>query len=465
MKNRLVLLGPVCLTGPDKPFMRRATQQRRLALLAALASSPGASISRDRLLGLLWPDRDEHTARHLLADSLYVLRRSLGQKVIIASGEALQLSEALVWTDVGDFQRALANARWSVALAVYRGDFLDGFHLRNAAEFDQWALAERSRVRALATRAASELTNELEAAGRIPEAVTAAERALELGPCDEAALRRLVRLLIAANNRARANAVARGFVEHLALEIGVSPSTETLRLVGELGALGNTVPIVVVTPDRLHRKPARTTDSVTESIILQGRHQWHGRTRASVERAIDYFTRAVERDPRAVDAWCGLADSWIVMGGRGYAPVAVAIERASSSATRALRVDDSLSSVHTSIGGANLLRRRWHDAETALRHAILLDPRNAHAHHWLSLALLSGFGDREAAMREQAISARLNPVSSMQVGALGWQRYLRGEYHLSRSNMEPAVDLNGGTWRRATRDSRVSRRGWATKRP
>jgi len=181
MKNRLVLLGPVCLTGPDKPFMRRATQQRRLALLAALASSPGASISRDRLLGLLWPDRDERTARHLLADSLYVLRRSLGQKVIIASGEALQLSEALVWTDVGDFQRALANARWSVALAVYRGDFLDGFHLRNAAEFDQWALAERSRLRALATRAASELTNELEAAGRIPEAVTAAERALELG--------------------------------------------------------------------------------------------------------------------------------------------------------------------------------------------------------------------------------------------------------------------------------------------
>ena len=103
MPNRLFLLGPVGLTGVEGPSMRRAVQQRRLALLALIAASPGQSTSRDRLLGLLWPERDEHSARHLLADSLYVLRRTLGDDAIVASGESLRLSPDLV-CDVVEFR-------------------------------------------------------------------------------------------------------------------------------------------------------------------------------------------------------------------------------------------------------------------------------------------------------------------------------------------------------------------------
>jgi len=98
---------------------------------------------------------------------------------------------------------------------------------------------------------------------------------------------------------------------------------------------------------------------------------------------------------------------------------------------------------HNSIGGLNLIRRRWRDAESGFRRAILLDPHNADAHHWLSLTMLTGFGARHEAMREQTIAASLNPVSSIQVGVLGWLRYLHGDYDLSRSSMEPVVDLNG----------------------
>ncbi len=400
-------------------------------------------MSRDRLLGLLWPDRDERAARHLLADSLYVLRQTLGDESIVASGEALQLSRDLVWTDVVEFHSALADERWGDALALYRGDFLDGFFVRNALDFDQWALAERTRLRALATRAASALTHELHTAGRIPEAVTAAERALDLAPCDETLFRDLLRLLIAANNPTRAEAVARRFVERLALELGISPSAATMRLVREARAVGNAEPIVVVARRDSRTQRTAMTDSVTAGIIAQGRHHWHQRTRGSVERAIDYFTRAIERDARSAEAWSGLADSWLVLGGRGYIPVATAVERAAPSAERALALDDALSSAHNSIGGVYMLRRRWSDAESAFRRAILLDPQNADAHHWLSLTLLTGFGASEKAIREQTIAASLNPVSPMQVGALGWQHYLRGEYELSRATMEPVVDLNG----------------------
>ncbi len=442
MLSRLELLGPVRLTGRKETPLRRASQQRRIALLAIIASSPGASVSRDRLLGLLWPERDERTARHLLADSLYILRRTLGNGALLATGEMLRLSPDLVWTDVVEFRNALAEERWADALRLYRGDFLDGFFVRNAVEFDPWALAERARLHRLATRAASSLANVLQNQGRIHEAAAAAERALELAPCDEASFRDLVRLLIAADEPVRAEAAARGFIERLASELGVSPSSETMRLLRGARALGNAEPIVVVAAREPRRQRSRTIDSVTASIILQGRHHWHQRTRESVERAIAYFTRAVERDARAAEAWCGLAYSWVVMAGRGYVPVAVAAEPAARSANRALALDDTLSGVRTSLGGLNILRRRWRDAEREFRSAIELDPRNADARHWLSMSLLTGFGSRDESIREQTIAARLNPVSSMNVGVLGWQRYLRGEYGLSRSNMEPALDLN-----------------------
>jgi hypothetical protein len=202
-------------------------------------------------------------------------------------------------------------------------------------------------------------------------------------------------------------------------------------------------PIVVVGPRSSRRSQSRPLDSVTASIIVQARHHWQQRTRVAVERAVEYFSRAVGRDARAIEAWCGLADAWTVMGGRGYAPVESAAARAAEYAERALAFDDTQSAAHASLGGVNILRRRWHEAESELRCAIQIDPCNADAHHWLALTLLTGFGKRDEALREQTIAARTNPLAPIQVGALGWQQYLRGDYELSKLALEPAADLNG----------------------
>lgn len=442
MPIRLSLLGPVSLAGVADPLDRRVVQQRRIALLALMAGSPDGIISRDRLLGALWPEADDRTARHLLADSVYVLRRALGADAIVARGEQLQLSAHVVRVDVVEFRQAAARSQWSAALDLYRGDFLDGFFVRDALEFDRWAGVERDRLRVQATGAATALARSLEGAGRLGEAVAAAERALELAPCDEAVVRDLLRLLAAAGNGARAEAVARAFVERLAAELGVSPSPETLLAIRRARALPRGEPVVVV-PTASPGRRVHRTDSVTARLILLGRHQWQQRTRAALERAIDYLGRAVERDPRAAEAWSALADAWAVMGGRAYLPPEVACAHAMASIQHALALDDALSAAHASLGGIAIVRRRWGDADAALGRAIELDPTNAVAHHWRALVLLSGFGARDEAIREQTLATRLDPLAPMPVGALAWQHYLRRDYEQSRSDGEPAADLNG----------------------
>jgi tetratricopeptide (TPR) repeat protein len=193
-------------------------------------------------------------------------------------------------------------------------------------------------------------------------------------------------------------------------------------------------------PVRSIRRSA--TDSATSAIIAQARHHWDQRTRGSVERALTFFSRAVERDARAVAGWYGLADAWTVMGGRGYAPPQDAAAQALVSVERAMALDESLSAVHTSLGGLNIIRRRWLDAEAALRRAIELDPHDANAHHWLALTLLTGFGDRDGALREQIIATRLNPAGAMQINSLGLMRYFRRDYERARPEVEAAFHLN-----------------------
>jgi DNA-binding SARP family transcriptional activator len=52
------VLGELSLSGPEGPVTGRASQRRRLALLAVLAVARGRPVTRDKLVALLWPDAD-----------------------------------------------------------------------------------------------------------------------------------------------------------------------------------------------------------------------------------------------------------------------------------------------------------------------------------------------------------------------------------------------------------------------
>lgn len=124
----------------------RATQPRRLALLAVLASVSDRVVRRDTVVGLLWPEADQERARHLLADSIYVIRSALGDDVILATGDGLHLNETRVQCDVIDFTRAFESGDWTSAVRVYAGPFLDGFHIGKASEFEHWCDATREHL-------------------------------------------------------------------------------------------------------------------------------------------------------------------------------------------------------------------------------------------------------------------------------------------------------------------------------
>ena len=141
---RLKAFGGLAITiGGDRTEEPRL-QRRQLALLAALAAEAPAGLTRDRLLGLFWPDKNSDKARHALDQLLYGIRRALGAEVLRSGPANLAVNAAVLPSDAAEFIAALARGDHEAAAAVYTGPFLDGVHLSDAPEFERWAESRRS---------------------------------------------------------------------------------------------------------------------------------------------------------------------------------------------------------------------------------------------------------------------------------------------------------------------------------
>ena len=143
---RLRTFGGLSIEGGDGPLGGSAAQRRPLALLTLLALSRSRGVSREKLLGYLWSESDEDKARHVLAQTLYRLRRELGAETIVTDGALLRLDLAAFTLDATEFEDALERGELERAQKLYTGPFLDGFYLPGAPEFERWASTERDRL-------------------------------------------------------------------------------------------------------------------------------------------------------------------------------------------------------------------------------------------------------------------------------------------------------------------------------
>jgi len=159
---RLLALGGAALV--DSTGAVVAEQRRRLALLVLVASGRDRGVSRDKLIAWLSPESATDSARHALHQLLYYLRHQVGDEAFLGT-DPLRLNREVVAFDVAEFEAALDAGALEDAVALYRGPFLDGFHLGESAEFEEWAAGERTRLAARHADALARLADAAAARG------------------------------------------------------------------------------------------------------------------------------------------------------------------------------------------------------------------------------------------------------------------------------------------------------------
>jgi DNA-binding SARP family transcriptional activator len=239
----LIFLGPWQTALADGAIEQPESNKVR-AMLAVLAVEHTQPHPRDSLAELFWPGHSLEAARGNFRRALANLRSVLGDRAahppyLLITRETVQFNLASdVFVDVVRFRELVktppTHPAWvehlEQAATLYRGSFLEGFHLDGCPEFELWTTSVRSELEQLAAGALSQLARHYHAQAGVERALPLYRRCLALNPYDEAALRGLMLALTTTGQRGAALAHYAAFRRELHEELDAQPEAQTADL-------------------------------------------------------------------------------------------------------------------------------------------------------------------------------------------------------------------------------------------
>jgi DNA-binding winged helix-turn-helix (wHTH) protein/TolB-like protein/Flp pilus assembly protein TadD len=173
---------------------------------------------------------------------------------------------------------------------------------------------------------------------------------------------------------------------------------------------------------------------------LIGRYYWNKRTLAAFEKAQQFFTRAIERDPAYAEAYAGLADTYLLratFSGRPFAEVAPMAEPA---VLKALQLDDTVAGAHARLAWLLWHRYEWRAAEEEFRRAVDLTPGDPTSHQWFAL-FLKDLGRTQEAIGEMRRAQDLDPLSVVIAADVGHILFFARRYDEAIVEGRKAVEM------------------------
>ncbi|WP_138429981.1 BTAD domain-containing putative transcriptional regulator [Fodinibius saliphilus] len=210
---------------------------KKLALFTYLVlARPRGYHRRDRLIAIFWPEIGQKNARNALSNLLYNIRDALGKETIINRGtEEIAINSDLVQCDAIEFEKALDKGQFRKSVNLYKGDLLQGFHVKNTSNhFQDWLDIERNRLRKRAADGYISFSNELEENGNISHAVEMAAKAIELQPLSPKHQSSYLELLLSNDLKISAIRAYEKYKLHLEKELGVQPPDDLQVLARKL---------------------------------------------------------------------------------------------------------------------------------------------------------------------------------------------------------------------------------------
>jgi serine/threonine protein kinase/tetratricopeptide (TPR) repeat protein len=154
-----------------------------------------------------------------------------------------------------------------------------------------------------------------------------------------------------------------------------------------------------------------TENGEAYQFYLQGRYHWNKRTKLELPKGLEYFQRAIEKDPNFALGYVGIADSYILLQDYHYMSTEEALAKGKPAALRAIALDNNLAEAHLALASfVDSFEWKWPEAEKEYQRALALNPNYATAHHWYSI-FSSKMGNFPLAFQENVAAVRLDPLS------------------------------------------------------
>lgn len=161
---------------------------------------------------------------------------------------------------------------------------------------------------------------------------------------------------------------------------------------------------------------------------LKGRFWWNKQTEEGFRKGIEYFERAIAKDPAYALAHAGLADCYISLASFGLVSANEGYSKGREWAQKALKLDDALAGAHVALASVKTdYEWDWVEGEREARRAIELNPRDAEA-RVAHAEVLWTTGRLDEGIQETKRALELDPLSINCNIALDFEYFLAGRH-------------------------------------
>jgi TolB-like protein/DNA-binding winged helix-turn-helix (wHTH) protein/Tfp pilus assembly protein PilF len=182
----------------------------------------------------------------------------------------------------------------------------------------------------------------------------------------------------------------------------------------------------------------------SQEAYLKGRYFWNKRTVDGLQKAVGYFSQAVDSDPTYAPAYSGLADSYALLGDWEYGVLTPkeAYPKAKAAAAKALELDSDLGEAHISLAFA-LDGFDWdfEAGEREFRKGLELNPGYATGHQWYA-GHLTLLGKNSEAIDEMKKAENLDPLSLIISADLAEDFFIAHRYDEGLNEIRKTMEMD-----------------------
>nr|NIN00774.1 tetratricopeptide repeat protein [candidate division Zixibacteria bacterium] len=187
-----------------------------------------------------------------------------------------------------------------------------------------------------------------------------------------------------------------------------------------------------------------TGDPEAYNFYLKGRYFYNKRTEEDMKRSIEYFERALEKDPKFALPYAGLAETYATFGFYHWWPYEEARSKAKEFALKGLEVDDSVGETHGAYANYVLWYEwQWAEAEKEYKKAIQLSPSDVEARHMYA-HLLESSGRFDEAIAEMGKALELEPLSINLNHCMAQIHFFAGNYDEAIDLLQKTIEMDPG---------------------
>ena len=161
---------------------------------------------------------------------------------------------------------------------------------------------------------------------------------------------------------------------------------------------------------KLAISPPASHSTDAYDAYLQGLFYSDKSTEDALRKSLEFFERALNKDPKFSRAWTGIAKAWLWLAD-AYVPPLEAYTKVRDAAIRALRLDKDEAEAHVYLAETKrILDWDLDGAETEFNRAIELEPNSTPSNYFIA-ALHAARGDRDKALIYLRRADRIDPAS------------------------------------------------------